>query len=226
MLRMRILLADNDLAVARVLARQLEKNGYTVQVVNNGIDALKHLETHRYDVAILERELPEMDGIDVLKTMRTQANRIPVLLLSVRAEVEDIVLGLDSGANDYLTKPFDERVLLARLRVISRSLAAIDPALEVGNVILNRANHKMSTSSGSIFLPNKEFQMMELLMTNPHQLISTERFMEKIWGYDTNVEINVVWVNISHLRRKLATLGANIRIKATRNSGYTLEEYS
>ena len=220
---MRILLADGDPAWVRGLARQMEKEYYSVQVVYNGADALKHLETANYDAAILEMVLPEMDGISVLKTMRTQGQRIPVLILSAKAEVDDIVRALDSGANDYLAKPFEIRELLARLRVITRSPEAVDSTLSVGNVTLNRATYEMSTPAGCVRLLNKEFQTMEMLMINPSYLISTERFMEKIWGYDANVENNVVWVYISYLRRKLKTLEANIVIKSMRNTGYRLE---
>ena len=221
---MRILLADGDPARVRTLARQMEKEYYSVQVVYNGADALKHLETANYDAAILEMVLPEMDGIHVLKTLRAQGNQIPVLMLSAKKEIDDIVRGLDSGANDYLTKPFDIRELMARLRVITRSPGAVDSTLSVGNVTLNRATYELSTPAGCVRLPNKEFQTMELLMTNPSYLISTERFMEKIWGYDANVENNVVWVYISYLRRKLKTLEANIVIKSMRNTGYRVEE--
>jgi DNA-binding response OmpR family regulator len=168
--------------------------------------------------------MPGMDGITVLKALRQSGNPVPVLILSARSEVDDKVTGLDSGANDYLTKPFDTKELLARLRVLTRSPHAVDSTMTVGNITLNRATFELSSAAGSFRLANKEFQMMEILMANPRNLISTERFMEKIWGYDSDTEINVVWVYISYLRRKLAALDANIHIKVTRNAGYSLEE--
>lgn len=221
---MRILLAEDEQSLARALVRILEKNNYSAQAVYNGVDALKHLEAGNYDAVILDIMMPGMDGITVLKKLRAQGNKIPVMMLTAKSEVDDTVLGLDSGANDYLTKPFDSKELLARLRAMTRSQTAVDSKLAVGNITLDRATYELSSPTGSLRLANKEFQMLEMLMTNPHHLISTERFMEKIWGYDTNVEISVVWVYISYLRKRLATLGANIQIKAARNAGYSLEE--
>lgn len=221
---MRILLAEDEQSLARALVRILEKNNYSAQAVYNGVDALKHLETGNYDAAILDIMMPGMDGITVLKKLRAQGSQIPVMMLTAKSEIDDKVLGLDSGANDYLTKPFDTKELLARLRAMTRSQTAVDSKLTVGNITLDRATFELSSPTGSFRLANKEFQMIEMLMTNPHHLISTERFMEKIWGYDTNVEISVVWVYISYLRKKLASLKANIQIKAARNAGYTLEE--
>ena len=169
--------------------------------------------------------MPKVDGLTVLKKIREQGNLIPVLLLTAKSEVDDKVEGLDAGANDYLAKPFHSKELLARIRAMTRTQAAqADSKLHVGNVTLDRAAFELSTPKGSFRLANKEFQMLELLMNNPHQLISSERFLEKIWGYDSEAEINVVWVYISYLRKKLAALHADIQIKATRNAGYSLEE--
>lgn len=145
--------------------------------------------------------------------------------MTAKSEVDDKVLGLDAGANDYLTKPFNSRELLARIRAMTRTQTVqATSKLQIGNVTLDRATYELSTPTGSYRLANKEFQMMEMLMMNPKNLISSERFMEKIWGYDSEAEINVVWVYISYLRKKLAALHANIQIKAMRNAGYTLEE--
>jgi DNA-binding response OmpR family regulator len=145
-------------------------------------------------------------------------------MLTAKSEVEDKVLGLDSGANDYLAKPFDTKELLARIRSITRSQTVQDNKLRMGNVTLDRSTFELSSTNGCFRLANKEFQMMEFLMSNPHHIISAERFMEKIWGYDSEVEINVVWVYISYLRKKLDALHADIQIKASRNAGYSLEE--
>lgn len=221
---MRLLLAEDERSLSRALVTILEKNNYTVDAVYNGEDALSFLQTGNYDAAILDIMMPKMDGITALKQLRAQENSVPIIMLTAKAEIDDKVLGLDSGANDYLTKPFDTKELLARIRAMTRSQKASDSRLTFGNVTLDRATFEISSPAGSFRLANKEFQMMEILMSNTQQLISTERFMEKIWGYDSDTEINVVWVYISYLRKKLAALGADIQIKATRNAGYSLEK--
>jgi DNA-binding response OmpR family regulator len=166
-----------------------------------------------------------MDGIQVLKEIRGRKITTPVLILSAKSEIDDRVKGLDSGANDYLTKPFDSRELLARIRAMTReTVTQADSRLKVGNITLDLASYELISPTGSYKLANKEFQMMEMLMRNPKRLVSTEAFMEKIWGYDSQSEISVVWVYISYLRKKLSALGADIQIKAQRNSGYYLEE--
>lgn len=220
---MRILLAEDEQMLAKAIIKILEKNNYSAEAVYNGTDALAHLETEQYDVAILDIMMPGLDGISVLKKIRARGNNVPVLILSAKSETDDKVLGLDSGANYYLTKPFDSKELLAAIRVITRAQSCVDSKLSVGNIILDRADFTMKSSGGSFRLANKEFQMMEMFMSNPNQLISTERFMEKIWGFDSEAEINVVWVYISYLRKKLTALHADIHIKAYRNAGYSLE---
>ena len=221
---MKLLLAEDELSLSKALVHILEKNHYTVDAVYNGQEALDYIENGNYDAVILDIMMPGIDGITVLKKLRTHGNQIPILILSAKSEIDDKVLGLDSGANDYLTKPFDSKELLARIRTMTRSVQAVDSKLSFGNITLDRASYELSSTTDSFRLANKEFQMMELLMTNPKQLVSTERFFEKIWGYDSDAEINVVWVYISYLRKKLTALNANIQIKATRNAGYSLEE--
>lgn len=221
---MRILFAEDEVALAKAVARILEKNNYGVDVVHNGADALCYLEGSSYDLAILDIMMPKMDGITVLQKLRATGNLIPVIMLTAKSEIDDKVLGLDSGANDYITKPFDTKELLARIRVLTRGQKLADSKLQFGNITLDRSTFALSSPNGSFRLANKEFQMMDILMSNPKHLVSSERFMEKIWGYDTNAEINVVWVYISYLRKKLNALHANIQIRSIRNAGYTLEE--
>lgn len=221
---MRLLLAEDERSLSKAIIKILEKNNYTADAVYNGMDALSYLESGNYDAAILDIMMPEMNGITVLKELRARGNGIPIIILTAKSEIDDRVLGLDSGANDYLTKPFDTRELLARIRAMTRTRTAADSKMSFGNVTLDRATFELSSPSGNFRLANKEFQIMEILMSNPRRLISTERLMERIWGYDSDAEINVVWVYISYLRKKLGALCANIQIRATRNAGYSLEE--
>lgn len=224
---MRLLLAEDEKALSKALVTILERNNYSVDAVYDGQAALEYLETDNYDGVILDIMMPKADGITVLKKIRERGNLIPVLLLTAKSEVDDKVAGLDAGANDYLPKPFHSKELLARIRAMTRTYTAqTDSRLKIGNVILDTATFELSTASGSFRLANKEFQMMELMMSNPNQLISSERFLERIWGYDCEAEINVVWVYISYLRKKLAAIHANIQIKAVRNAGYSLEVLS
>ncbi|MBE6984161.1 MAG: response regulator transcription factor [Ruminococcaceae bacterium] len=220
---MRILLAEDEFSLAKALVKILEKNCYAVDAVYNGEDALSYLTSGSYDAAILDIMMPKLDGISVLKQARQSGIGIPILMLTAKAEIDDKVLGLDSGANDYLTKPFDTKELLARLRVMTRTQRACETKLSFGNIALDQATFELSSPYGSFRLANKEFQIMQILMRNPQNLVSTERFMEMVWGYDAEAEINVVWVYISYLRKKLTALNADIHIKATRNSGYSLE---
>ena len=221
---MRILLAEDERSLSKAIVALLEKNNYSVDAVYDGDEALSYIEAGNYDAVILDIMMPKRDGISALREMRARGYNIPVLILSAKSEVDDKVLGLDSGANDYLTKPFSVKELLARLRAMTRKGdGQIDSTLKFGNLTLDLATYELATASGSFKLANKEFQMMDMLMRNPTHLISTERFMEKIWGYDSDAEINVVWVYISYLRRKLEGLGSKVVIEAHRNLGYSLE---
>lgn len=221
---MRLLLAEDEVSLSRALKAILERGNYTVDAAYDGEEALEYLSYGSYDGIILDIMMPRLDGISVLKSLRKKGDLTPVLLLTAKSEVEDKVLGLDSGANDYLTKPFSSRELLARIRAMTREKTAqADSRLGIGNITLDCASYELYTDKGSLRLSNKEFQMLELLMKNPRMLISAEHFMKQIWGYDSDAEINVVWVNISYLRRKLQSIGSNVQIKAVRNAGYSLE---
>lgn len=222
---MRILLAEDERSLSRAIIALLEKHNYSADAVYDGQEALDYLEAENYDAVILDIMMPKLDGLSVLRTLRERGSQIPVLLLTAKSEVEDKVTGLDSGANDYLTKPFATAELLARIRAMTRTQSAqTDSRMSFGNITLDQTTYELSSPSGSFRLANKEYQMMELLLRNPHQLIPSERFLEKIWGYDSDVELNVVWVYISYLRKKLTALQADIQIKATRNAGYSLEK--
>lgn len=222
---MRLLLAEDEKSLSRAIIAILERNNYSADAVYDGLEALEYLESDTYDGLILDVMMPKMDGITVLKKLRKKGNNIPVLMLTVKSEIDDKVLGLDSGANDYLTKPFNTRELLVQIRAMTKTnTVQATSILTMGNISLNTATFELSAPGGSFRLANKEFQMLEMLMRNAGRLIPTERFMEKIWGYDSDAEISVVWVYISYLRKKLTALGANVQIKAARNAGYSLEE--
>lgn len=221
---MRILLAEDERSLAKALVKIFEKNNYSADAVHNGEDALLYLESGNYDVAVLDVMMPKTDGITALKKLRASKNQIPVLLLTAKSETDDKVLGLDSGANYYLTKPFDTKELLAAIRAITRTQSEIDTKLSFGNTTLDRSTFELASPFGSFKLANKEFQMMEILISNPRRIISSEQFMEKIWGFEAEAEINVVWAYISYLRKKLLALKSDITIKSSRNIGYSLEE--
>ena len=221
---MRLLLAEDEKSLARAVSAILEKNNFSVDVVHDGADALDWLRAGNYDGAVLDIMMPKMDGITVLKTIRAEGNMLPVLLLTAKSEIDDKVEGLAAKCIQNGLRIITAKELLARIRAMTRTATAQPSStLQFGNLTLDRATFELKSPSGSFRLANKEFQMLETLMANPKTLVSTERFMEKIWGYDAEAEINVVWVYISYLRKKLAALNANVQIKATRNAGYSLE---
>ncbi len=221
---MRILLCEDEKELSNALSKILKHYNYSVDAVYDGEEALSFLAAENYDAVILDIMMPKLDGLTVLKKVREKGNLVPIIMLTAKSQVDDKVTGLDLGANDYLTKPFDTKELLARLRAMTRTVSdSSSSILTVGNVSLNRKTFELYTDQNSFKLASKEFQMMEMLMINKGHIISTERFMEKIWGYASDTEISVVWVYISYLRKKLILLESDVKIKATRNTGYSLE---
>lgn len=221
---MRILLAEDEKELSNALVAILKHNNYSVDAVYNGHDALAYLSAENYDGAVLDVMMPGPDGIAVLKKIREKGITLPVLMLTAKSEIDNRVEGLDAGADDYLTKPFSSKELLARLRAITRRPAEFTGTLlSAGNTSLSRTSFQLSAPGGVFRLAGKEFQIMEMLMANPHQIIPSETFLERIWGYDTDSEINIVWVYISYLRKKLLAIGSNIQIRAARGVGYALE---
>lgn len=222
---MRLLFAEDEKSLSRAITAILKKNHYEVDAVYDGEEALAYLECGTYDDAILDIMMPKKDGLTVLKEIRRQGINTPVLMLTAKAEIDDRVLGLDSGANDYLTKPFAAPELLARIRAMTRTqMTQNTSSLSFGNLSLNQTSFELSSPSASYQLTNKEFQLLELLMANPGQVISSDRLFEKIWGYESDADPSVIWVYISYLRKKLTALNASVRIRAIRNAGYRLEE--
>ncbi len=222
---MRILIAEDEEAIARALKAMLEKSKYTVDVVYNGTDALDYITTLCYDALVLDIMMPGMDGIEVLRAARGQGITTPALFLSAKAEVADRVAGLDAGADDYLPKPFAASELLARVRaLVRRSDSYAAPVLRVGSTILDCSCYALRMGEDEQRLNNKEFQLLELFMRHPRQVFSSELLMEKVWGLDSDADIDVVWTYIGFLRKKLKALRADVEIRTIRGAGYALEE--
>ena len=222
---MRLLLAEDEGELSNALSVILRHNHYSVDVVDNGADALDYALAGQYDGLILDILMPGLDGIQVLKKLRERGITTPALFLTAKAEVDDRIKGLDTGADDYITKPFDMGELMARVRAMTRRGETYTPGvLRYGNLCLDRSTYEMSADGRRIRLGSKEFQMLEMLITSPRRLISTDQFLERIWGWEAEVENQVVWVYISGLRKKLASLGARVEIRAVRGVGYALEE--
>ena len=221
---MRLLLAEDEKELSDALVTVLKHNNYSVDAVYNGEDALDYRNADNYDGAILDIMMPKMDGITVLKNVRASGNHIPIIMLTAKSEIDDRVTGLDSGADDYLTKPFSMKELLARIRAMTRRQEkTTDTVLSFGDITLDRATYQLSCGGQTIRLASREYHLLEMLMVSPGQVISVDQFMDKIWGYDSDAELNVVWVYISYLRKKLNGLGSKVSIKATRGLGYSLE---
>ena len=221
---MRLLVADDDRDIAKVLTALFEHNGYSVDVVHNGKDAYDYSSASDYDGLVLDIMMPRMDGLQVLRKLRADGVKTPVLLLTAKGEVEDRVSGLDAGADDYLSKPFAASELLARVRAMLRRKDQYhSDVMEFEGLKLDISTFELGFGSENTRLVSKEFQMMQLLMQSPGSVISTEQFMERIWGWDSEVDVSVVWVYISNLRKKFDRLGAPVNIRAVRGVGYCLE---
>lgn len=222
---MKILLAEDDKDMARGLCTLLRRSNYMVDVVENGRDALDYLMRGDCDMAILDVMMPEMDGMTVLKTIRHKGLQTPVMMLTALGETTDKIAALDDGADDYLVKPFDMGELLARVRALLRRRENfIADVISFGDLQLDRKKYVLSTKKGNIGLNNKAFQMMEMFMLSPGQILSAAQMMEHIWGWNSESEINVVWVNISMLRKNLKKLESEVIIRAVRGAGYSLEK--
>ena len=224
---MRILIAEDEVSIAKALRLMLEKNKYSVDVVHNGTDALDYICAGEYDALVLDIMMPGMDGISVLTEARRRGITTPALFLTAKSEVEDRIAGLDAGADDYLPKPFAAGEFLARVRaLVRRSSAYVPDVLSFGGTTLDASAYILRAAGGEVRLNNKEFQLMELFLRHPRQIFSAERLMDKIWGLDSDAEIDVVWTYIGFLRKKLREIGSNAEIRTIRGAGYTLEETS
>ena len=231
---MKLLYAEDEKSLSEAVVDVLEYNKFSVDAVYDGMDALDYAQSGHYDGIILDVMMPKLSGLEVLERLRAAGSKTPILLLTAKSEIEDRIAGLDLGADDYLPKPFAMGELpkpfamgelLARIRAMLRRRAEFTPdVLTLGNLSLDRQSYTLSVGDNRMILPKLEFQLMELFLLNRGIYLSTEDILVKVWGYDTDTEIGVVWVYISYLRKKLTALGANVAIQAKRNIGYTLTE--
>ena len=221
---MKLLYAEDERSLSEAVVDVLQYHKYIVDAVYDGQDALDYAQNDQYDGIILDVMMPRLSGLQVLERLRAAGCCTPVLLLTAKGEVEDRIQGLDAGADDYLAKPFAMGELLARIRAMLRRREEFTPdVLQLGNLRLDRQNYSLCVDRQQLVLPKLEFQMMELFLLNKGIYLSTQDILVKVWGYDTEADVGIVWVYISYLRKKLSALGANVAIKAKRNIGYTLE---
>jgi len=221
---MKILIVEDEKPLASALSEILTKNHYLADCVYDGEDGLEHALSGIYDVILLDIMLPRMNGFQVLSRLREEKVSTPVIMLTAKAEVDDKVKGLDYGADDYLTKPFETKELLARIRAVTRRKGSIvSDELTFGNLSLDKSNLKITSEQKEIKVSLKEYLILELLIKNAGQVISKEQFIERIWGFDFDGEYNIVEVYISFVRKKLQSIRSNVKIVVIRGLGYTLE---
>ena len=213
---MKLLYAEDERSLSEAVVDILTFHKYTVDAVFDGQDALDYAEMGDYDAIILDIMMPKKNGLEVLQALRAKGIQTPVLLLTAKSEIEDRITGLDLGADDYLPKPFAMGELLARIRAMLRRRESF-------TLSLNQQSYELTVGGKSELLPKLEYQILELLLLNKGIFLSTEDILVKVWGYDTDADVGVVWVYLSYLRKRLAGLGANVQIKAKRGIGYTLE---
>lgn len=222
---MRLLIAEDELDLAEALTVFFEKNHFSVDAVHNGFDAYEYAAAGGYDGVILDVMMPKMNGIQVLERLRAEGCKTPIMMLTAKGQKDDRITGFNAGADDYLPKPFDPDELLSRVRAMLRRSEAYQPSvLAWGDVTLDPGTGLLACGGQSVRLGGREFQVMELFLRNPRQVFSAERIMERIWGWDDEAEINVVWVNISNLRKKLKAIGSRVTLKVNRGLGYALED--
>ena len=222
---MRILLVEDEKQLSEALQQILIKNKYTVDAVYNGDEGLEYALTGVYDVIILDIMLPKLNGIEILKMIRKRKISTPVILLTAKSSVEDKILGLDSGADDYLPKPFSIDELLARLRALTRRSGDFitENVLEFSDIRLNLSTYEMEVNDNSITLTQKEFDILKYFMQRPKLVVSKDDLITKLWGFDSDIDYNNIEVYISFLRKKLAYVESNVKITTIRRVGYRLE---
>ena len=222
---MKILFAEDDKSLSRGVKALLEHDGYVVDAVADGLSAVAYAEQQEYDCIILDVMMPGMDGLSVVRKLRQTQNNTPVLFLSAKGELQDRIAGLDAGADDYLPKPFAGSELRARVRALLRRRADYVPCrLSFSDIELDSHTCELICGENRVMLSRKAYQVMEAFMRDPHIVISPDQLMDRIWGWNSDAEIHVVWVNISFLRKQLCQLGSRAYIRTLRGTGYSLEE--
>lgn len=222
---MRLLIAEDELDLAEALTVFFQKNHFSVDAVNDGADAYEYAVSGEYDAIILDVMMPKMNGIDVLRRLRAEGIKTPVMMLTAKGMKDDRITGFNAGADDYLPKPFEPDELICRVHAMLRRSDNYRPsALEFGDVTLDPSTGLLACSGRSVRLSGREYQVMELFMRSPNVVFSADKIMERVWGWDSDAEINVIWVHISNLRKKLRSIGSKITIRAVRGLGYALEE--
>lgn len=221
---MRILIAEDERNLAEALSVFFEKNQFSVDTVFDGQAAYDYAVSGGYDAIILDVMMPMLDGVEVLRRLRAERIRTPVMMLTAKAQKDDRITGFNAGADDYLPKPFEPDELICRVRAMLRRAGDYMPtALTYADLTLDTAAGRLSCGEQAVRLSGREFQVMELFLRAPQVVLSAERILERVWGWDSDAEINVVWVHISNLRKKLKTLGSRVSIYANRGMGYVLE---
>lgn len=220
---MKILIVDDERQLTSALEVILKQNKFSVDTAYNGEDGLDMALTGIYDVIVLDIMMPKLDGLSVLKILRDNKISTPIIMLTAKADIADKISGLNLGADDYLTKPFNTDELIARIRALLRRKAEFTgDVLSYNDITLDRDTFQLQCGENSIALGKKEFQILEMLILNSGKSIEKEKFIEKIWGYDTDAEYNTIEVYVSFLRRKLTAVGSKTEIKSIRGIGYTL----
>lgn len=221
---MKLLLAEDEKELSNALCVLFKHNNYDIDAVYDGEDALYYAKNITYDAIILDIMMPKMDGITVLKKLRSLKITTPILLLTAKGQLDDKVLGLEAGADDYLPKPFFMKELLARIKALTRRYENnYENEINIGNIVVDTLKYEIKCNGNIASLTNKEFQILEYLIKSKNHILSMDDFLNKIWGFDSDVDYNVFYVNISSLRKKLNSINSNVNIKAIRNVGYTLE---
>lgn len=222
---MRVLIVEDEKDLAMILSEILEIEGYYTDIAYDGVNGLDNAMSEIYDIIILDVMLPKMNGIQVLYEIRKNNISTPVLMLTAKSEVEDKVCGLDNGADDYLTKPFNTKELLARIRALLRrkEKEIIDENLKFSDITLDKYTHQIYNNDQKVKLTKKEFDIIELLILNQGKVISKEKLTVKIWGYDTDIEYNSIEVYVSFLRKKLGAINSKVNISTVRGLGYTIK---
>ena len=222
---MRLLIAEDEVDLAEALTVFFEKNHFRVDAVYNGADAYEYAVTGAYDAVILDVMMPKLNGIQVLERLRAEGVKTPIMMLTAKGQKDDRITGFNAGADDYLPKPFDPDELLSRVRAILRRSEVYQPTvLTFGDLTLDPSTGVLTCGQKTTRLGGREFQVMELFLRSPRQVFSADRIMETVWGWDNDAEINVVWVNISNLRKKLKSIGSRVALRANRGLGYALED--